>query len=603
MRGLFLAAALGSLASSPLHAATTVTPQSDSPAVLSLDAAIKNFAVPDAPSERESAERRALVAAGATMDEWRTTQSQLTSLQAYLGNNDYGTALRQARQYARQANSPEVKQRWRDLIAALEAEQKKIETAAIEAISDAIARSAETLLAARKPADLDPLLDHFASLQENRHHNASPRIQRAYSRLGAAENFTRQWQDLLNSHLEGDTETARQVIRNLSGGSTRDRVLSRSQILSFAATLGLNQATVTEALEHITPIIQEAADAALAATNAEALDSHLLRLEELKEMYRSNYDGPLRRVNDRLDASIHFFRQWQDFISLVEHGEYRDARQFFRNFNNNSARFRPISRGAALDRANALLGDADAETTQLLDDLDWKTLPLVRARVTEAQEGAYGRRSTELSRVVTELDRLAAAREALDSGRAGLGRAVLRTSVSTSSCSGTASAFLSHPKIVALREAWWFEAMPALTGLPDLPPRKANETALDYVTRELDAALADSNWVRAYRFAVVQRDLLPSDAAPCGEREKIAGANPGAALRAFLKAEKFESAGQSEAAAAAYREALAAGAPPMLENLLIQRLRKLAGSPASIAPVAHRSVPAAVAGNELHDAP
>lgn len=564
---------LAALALLTLLASPSARAQETAPAdVLSLDAALQNFASPPALPAPVGKAGELADAEGsmARMREWRDVQNQLGNLQSYLANQDIANAIQQARQYARQAPTPEIRRRWEDLIASLRAEQKRIEAAQIVRIEAALQKAAAAAQTVRKAAELDPIIDELQQLQENTR-RSSAGSQRAANRLSSAVGFLNNLQELLYSVEAGDLDAARQQLRNLSGGSNRDRLLTRPQIAALAEALKIETASLAEAMERIDPVLKRAADIALAAKTAEELDPVLAEISELQADYSNSYDTPVQRANQRLSNAKNFFQQWQNFLSSLEHGDERDARQAMRNLSNNSYEFRPIPRATILDYAARLDAALDArvaaEDERLLATLDWTTLPVLRARFSDMQEQAYHPRANELSRIVAEMDRLLAAHVALDAGQAGAGRAIL----------GAPPTGQPLPQaLVALRDNWWIEALPALTGLADLPPRQDGETALAYVRRQLDAAIEASDWARAHRFATMEKTLLPAAATSCGARAKVAGDDPAAALGTWLLGLKYEEATQTEAAAQTYRDALAAGAPPKLEKEIILRLQTMA---------------------------
>ncbi len=561
-------------------------------APLSLDQALKNFATApvSAPAKSDALESGselrgggiALGAASAAFTEWRSTQSQLSNLQSYFDNNDYANALRQARQYSRQATTPEIRQRWNDLIAALEAEQKNVEAVVISKIDAAIKRAGAAALASKQPTDLDASLEELTTLSENRNHN-STRTQRAYNRLSNTSSFLQQWQDMLFNLAEKDHEEVRQNLRNLSSNNYRDRPVTRTQVLAYASSLKINGMDIDATMARLDPVIARAASIALSAKKATELDPTLVELELLQNEYQNSHDSPVRLAHTRLENALSFFREWQDFLAAYEAGDLKDARQELRNLGSRTYTFRPIPRAQILSRANALRGELESEPDALLSTVTWKNLRDVRDRLALLQEQSYGRESTELARYVSELDRLLGARLALDRKQAGLGRAALLAGASTSgSCGSTGLALGDMPTAMSsLREAWWFEAMPALTGLADLPARQGTEAAADYANRQLDAALGASDWGRAYRFALLARDTRAMVATPCAEREKTTGTSPADALGSWLLGQKLEKARQLHAAAAAYRRALAAGSPPALETVLLERLGQLPDAPQS----------------------
>lgn len=540
-------------------------------APLSLDQALKNFdsappsAAPATYSGRiesdggsVTAELRRRSAVG-DFAEWRDTRSQLAGLQNYFDNQDYANALRQARQYARQANDPEVRARWNDLVAALEAEQKRVEDAAIEKLQAALALAGDAAFAARKPADLDATLDQLATLQESRSVH-TPRVQRAYSRVGNATSFLQQWQDMLASLESGERDQARQQLRNLSSNSWRDRPLARSRILEFSVAAGLAEETLAAATARIDPVLARAVEIAFApASRAADLDPILADIESLRADYENTYNSPLRRARDRLNDAGNFFRLWQDYLAARETGDLRDARQQLRNLAANSYTHRPAPRARIVALSASLAADLASETDTLLASLDWKTLPVVRERVALAQENANGRQHAELGRVLSELDRLAAARAALASGQPGVARTIL-----TPPASALAAAPLPAA-LSALRETCWLELAPVLAGEPALPAPAPAKTAAAYLHRHYEAALAAADWPRALRLARAERAVLAP--APLPELDAAV-----ASLAAHLRAEKLHRHGQPRSAAALWREALTADTPPALEAAIAERL-------------------------------
>lgn len=562
---------------------------SESAAPLSIESALKRFQAnigqPASLSVTAEDIARLPQSRGIPVDsDWLAAQSNVVNLGNFITNQDYGSALQQARRHANQSPSPEIRKAWEDLATALAAEQSRAEETTLARIDAVLQTTATAMLEASKASELDPRLDELQALQDAHAHRSSPRVSRAYGRVSNALNVLRQWQEMLLARETGEVETVRRQLREFAGNTSFTRLVPRSQILAYTQSLDLTDASLAAAMARLDPVIEETAKTALAASTAEALDPLLARLDDLKGDYENSYNSPLRRARDRVDNAITFFRQWQDFLGALESGDERDARQQLRNLSTNTLRYRPVPRAVSLKRGNELLKSLGSETDHLLADLEWNTLAEVRERVSEAQEQAYGRRATELARIISELDRLAAARAALDKGRAGVGRAALGAPPTvTGGCGATSNPLADYPaSLAALRDSWWFDAMPALTGLDNLSARAGDETAADYARRQFNAAVDSADWPRAHRFALVERDLLPAHATSCGDRARHAGANPVASLDAWIKAQKFERAAQTDAAAAAYRDALAAGAPPALEEILIARLRALAGAPANV---------------------
>ena len=535
---------------------------------VSLDSVLKTFrASPSAPTDTGN-----LTGAASFLREWDSAQNQLTSLENYFENNDFANAVRQARQYARQARTPEIKKLWEDLITALNAEQKKREAELTGKIDASLKTASASLLAATKSSEIDAVSESLYALQESLGNNYAPRSQRSRNRLSNAISFCQQWQDLLAFVETGDAEGARNQLRNLSSNSSSDRLLTRSQITARGVELKISSADITAESAKADAIIKRGAAIALKATKPAELDPIIEELAVLKDSRGGSYDNRLQRVYSRIDNVSNFFTQWQDVLGAVEAGDIEDARNQLRSLASNSYRYRPLGRSEILAYAASLKSSGPSPVDELLKGVTLDTLAEHRERLAYIQESSNGRRSSELYNALAEIDRLIAATAALKAGAPGDGRSALKGS--TSSC-GAQTAGSLQGALGALKSQWFARALPSLTGLNDLPPVKDGEDILAYVRREFDAAAAAGDWNRAHRLALVEKDMKP-DTAPCAVREQTTGANPAAAIGAWLKGQLLEKAAQPVAAAALYRDALKAGAPPKLEEQLIVRLRALA---------------------------
>lgn len=171
---------------------------------------------------------------------WNEAQNQLGNLQSYFDNNDYANAVRQARQYARSARTPEIRKLWEDLVAALDAQAKTQTDAYIKQVSEMVDRYGKAALGATKADALDSMLDELTALREVRNQGGgynNPRAQRANQRLDGLSQFLVSWQDYLMFVESGDMESARNVLRNLSSSGNRNSPISRAEIITRMASL------------------------------------------------------------------------------------------------------------------------------------------------------------------------------------------------------------------------------------------------------------------------------------------------------------------------------------------------------------------------------
>ncbi|MFA6960524.1 MAG: hypothetical protein WC205_07235 [Opitutaceae bacterium] len=200
-----------------------------------LDEALKNFKA--APVVNTSI-RSGSDSTGNILREWDNAQNQLGNLDGYLGNNDYSNALSQARQYARNARTPEIRKLWDDLVIAIQTESKARDKAFSQKVDEVCIRSGKIALAAAKSAELDGLLDELYSLQEARSNNSGNWVQRStFTRIDNTLSFINSWQDYLAQLESGDTTAARSTLRNLNSNNYRYRPIARSEVLKLAANL------------------------------------------------------------------------------------------------------------------------------------------------------------------------------------------------------------------------------------------------------------------------------------------------------------------------------------------------------------------------------
>lgn len=534
-----------------------------------LDQAIKVFrAAPTPPANTDN-----LVGSASLLRDWDNAQSQLNSLEGYFESNDFTNAVRQARQYARQARSPEVKKLWEDLVTALNAEQKARESQLNAKLDESLKAAGVQLLAATKVSEVDAISESLYSLQDVMGGNYTSRTQRNRNRLSNAINFCAQWQDMLAMIESGDAEGARNQLRNLSANSSSERLISRSQILARGVSLNIGVADVSQEAAKVDAVIKRGAAIVLSATKPSQLDPIIEELSVLKESRNGSYDSRFQRIYTRIDAVISFFGQWQDVLAALEGNDIDDARNQLRNLASNNSRYRPISRTEIISRATLLKPEGPSPTDEILKGATLDNLADYRERLVFLNETTSGRRTTELHTAIVELDRLVAATAALKAGNAGDGRTALKGS--TTSCGSSNNSGPLQSELGELKSQWFARALSALTGLKDLPEAKTGENTLAYVRRLFDEAVSAGDWSRAYRLALAEKDMQP-DSAPCALREQTAGTSPAASIGAWLKGQLMEKAAQPVAAASLYREALKAGAPPKLEEIIVARLRQLA---------------------------
>ncbi|CAM2896057.1 hypothetical protein [Rariglobus hedericola] len=386
-------------------------------------------------------------------------------------------------------------------------------------------------------------------------------------------NVLREWDSAQNqlSSLDGYIDNndfnnalsqARQYAR--SARTPEIRKLWDDLVTALQTEAKAREAAFTEKVEALSTRVGKIA---LAATKPSELDGILDELYALQEARNNGgYNNRLQRTYTRIDNTLSFVNGWQDYLAQRESGDVDGARNSLRNLNSNSFRYRPVSRSDILKLMSSIESPV-SPSTNLLADATLDNLTVIRDRIAALQETSSGRRSNEFYALLGDLDALNRAVSELKADRLASARDLLRNSNST------AHAYLDA--IAKLKNDFIIRALPALTGVKLSTPPAANETAISYLNRLVEEAVKAEDWPRAQRLATVTNDLVPNGGS-CSAREPLVGANPAVAIKAWTNAQRMEKAAQPVAAAALYREALKAGAPPKLEAQIIERLRALA---------------------------
>ncbi|MFH1496292.1 MAG: hypothetical protein ABII82_00565 [Verrucomicrobiota bacterium] len=505
-------------------------------------------------------------------DSLRAAQGQVVQLSGYLTREDYRNAINQARQYLAGSTDPEIRKLWSDLITAIRAKQKEVEDVQIAEITTALKTANTKLIAATKSADIEPIIEALHVVQDGLQNNYESRLQRMRSKLSGAISFCGQWQSMIELIEEGEIEDARYQFKNFVSNNSSDRLLSRTEIKKLGRTLKLDETDATLVSAEADALIAKAAKVALAATTANELEPVMQELEDFRQNY-NRYSGSINRITSRVSNVISFFQRWQDALAAAEVGNYEDARYQLRNLASSGYNNRPLTRQQVIAKATEFAVPAE-DSVNLLAGATLDNLADYRERIAFAQEMANGRHSTQLSNALNEIDNFISATEALDQGLAGDGLGEMKTTRSSCGTRGTGSL---EDTLGALKSAWFARALPALTGIQDLPPYSENEDTLSYVRRQFDAAIEAADWEHAYRFVKLEHDMRPQTTS-CAIREQTAGANPLKAIKAWLDGNLLESATQTEAAVVLYQDALKAGAPPKLQAVIVAKLRAMAGA-------------------------
>ncbi len=226
----------------------------------------------------------------------------LPQLQSLIASQDYAQALNLMQQLASVPLSDDVRKAVTDLTSALNAEVAAREKAANERAEKLIEKAKATLKTAKTPADLDALLQEISALKlqpGGRYYSESN--QNARTRLEGVYRFLTRWQDYLVAITSGNTENARNILRNLA--DSEPLLIPRSELLALGqpGKPGAPQRPVedtaaelivgTRQLEDVRALIPKLHALRNEQRSSNTLQTMIVSLEQIDRYYREYLEG------------------------------------------------------------------------------------------------------------------------------------------------------------------------------------------------------------------------------------------------------------------------------------------------------------------------
>jgi hypothetical protein len=366
---------------------------------------------------------------------------------------------------------------------------------------------------------------------------------------------------------------AKNQLRNLIRRIKSDELKQQLETLNTAIDEQKN-AEIEIRRQKYTTQLAEISAAALKAKTAADIDPLFDRVTSLEEDMGSNYEPKLNRLRNQINQAQNFLRQWQDFIDNAASGDASQARQSLNNFRSNSFQPPGISRSEFRDVLKAKKAEfgGDGGLSAVAGKITLTNIAEVQQQLIDGSEYGWNNEQNERNNLVASLDVFLSADQALDAGNPDEAMQLLRT---RGVIYGGARTSATYSIMQSLRNQWVIASLPRLAGIKKADAAKNNEPAADYVGRLMLEADGRENWNDVQALAHVLQFLdTPVTPIYMGlPMPPSAKDNPELAVVFFHRGQLMEEAGQTDAAAELYREALKQGATPKLRAWLVKRLR------------------------------
>ncbi len=120
-----------------------------------------------------------------------------------------------------------------NLLNEIKKERKAKADAEIADVKALLTRAGQTITQAKKPEDLDNLVEEIGKHANNNGNSALQGDQELSRQLSSAFEFVKQWQNYLAHLAAGQTDQARNDLQNLSNNNYGDGLLPRSKLLEL----------------------------------------------------------------------------------------------------------------------------------------------------------------------------------------------------------------------------------------------------------------------------------------------------------------------------------------------------------------------------------
>jgi hypothetical protein len=200
-------------------------------------------------------------------------------------NPAYGANMdAQLMQITSMYTSQEVQEAAKNLLNEIKKERKDKDDAEVAAVKDLITRAGKAVTDAKKPEDLDALIDEMANHENNRY-GMSPVMQNnrdLAQQYSSAYEFIKLWQNYLAHLTTGQTDQARNDLEMMSNNNNGAGLLPRSKLLALESPDKL-----------VSPAGKSAQAVSTPATQAQAILDGIKTLDDIKAALQKL--DPLRR--------------------------------------------------------------------------------------------------------------------------------------------------------------------------------------------------------------------------------------------------------------------------------------------------------------------
>jgi hypothetical protein len=294
---------------------------------------------------------------------------QVSQLQDFVGNDDWGNAIRIAKNGLAQSKNDTDKKTWQNILTELE----KARAASLETLTaktnQFLAELETKALIAKSSKDLDPLIDQLQDLQNSPALQRGDReLNRLRQRLNNANNFLNQWANYLDAGADGNVNQQFNILNSLIS----DRYYRFADPAKLRAVRGELQKTVAAQFNQaLQPLMTKLST----AKTAQELDAVK---DDVDQLY-SNFNN-VRSFYRKIESVRRTVEYAANIAAAEQQGNYKQMANYIRNLNENS------------DADLSLLpkGWLDAKTAVALD------------KAPDANDEAFGKIDAQINRWFTD---------------------------------------------------------------------------------------------------------------------------------------------------------------------------------------------------------
>jgi|GEM_PF-4074451 len=186
-----------------------------------------------------------------------------------------------------------VREAKKKLLDDMDNEHRALENIYIDTVHDVVKRASNLIFHTEKPSDYDQVIADLSNIETQHKFGNSPEVQSAAEEAHAADIFFSHWQEYLSAISTGQTEQAKNILRELYTNAASSTFIPRSQLLSrLAALISLRSGNATPTGEND----DTSSEAENILDNIDTLDEMPAALEKIRKLSSDSRENPPTRL-------------------------------------------------------------------------------------------------------------------------------------------------------------------------------------------------------------------------------------------------------------------------------------------------------------------